>query len=126
LSLIADNLLYRQESDQILVQVPKKRKAHLYDIPRNGHGNYDVPRSIPVEHVPENYQVPISPAHAVHAAITKSPARRGTDVYENMPSESDVNYINYCGDDELVSINYIELLCINYCDSRFFKQLKMD
>lgn len=95
----------------------------MYDIPRNGHGNYDVPRSIPVEHVPENYQVPISPAHALHAAITKSPARRGADVYENMPSESDVNY---CGDDEPVSINYIELLCINYCDSRFFKQLKMD
>ena len=116
MSLIADNLLYRRESDQILVQVPKKRKAHLYDIPRNGHGNYDVPRSIPVEHVPENYQVPISPAraaHAVHAAMTQSPARRGTDAYENMPSESDVNYINYCGDGELVSINYIELLCIN-------------
>ena len=100
-SLIADNVLYRRESDQMLIKIPKKQKAHLYDIPRNGHGNYDVPRSTPVVHVPEDYQVPKSPAHA---AMTKSPARRGTDVYENMP---EVEYIS-CGDGELVSTNDIE------------------
>ena len=97
-SSFAESVLYRQNSEQILIKIPKKRKEHLYSIPRNGHGDYDVPRSTPAVQTPEHYQVPQSPP------VAAGPQEEGgIENYENMPSASEV--INNCGDaDEPVSI----------------------
>ena len=95
-SLFAESVLYRQDSERILVTIPKKRKEHLYSIPRNGHVDYDVPRSTPAVQTHEHYQVPQSPPVAA-----RSPEEGGVENYENMPSASDVN--SNCGD-EPVSI----------------------
>ena len=96
--LFVESVLYRQDSERILVTIPKKRKEHLYSIPRNGHVDYDVPRSTPAVQTHEHYQVPQSPPVAA-----ESPDEGGVENYENMPSASDVN--NDCGDaGERVSI----------------------
>lgn len=96
--LFVESVLYRQDSERILVTIPKKRKEHLYSIPRNGHVDYDVPRSTPAVQTHEHYQVPQSPPVAA-----EFPDEGGVENYENMPSASDVN--NDCGDaGERVSI----------------------
>lgn len=86
--LFVESVLYRQDSERILVTIPKKRKEHLYSIPRNAHVDYDVPRSTPAVQTHEHYQVPQSPPVAA-----EFPEEGGVENYENMP---DVN--NDCGE----------------------------